>query len=92
LEVPNLPNDATPQTLAERDDVRTFLTHEVHRQTRGLASYEQIRRIIIVPREFSVEGGELSPSMKIKRRVVEQRYAGEIEHAYESGTPVHATA
>ena len=81
-ELPNLPGDATPEMLAQRDDVRAFLTREVHKQTRGLPSYEQIRRIIVVPREFSVEGGELSPSMKIKRRVVEQRYAGEIEGAY----------
>ncbi len=92
LELPNLPGDATPEMLAQRDDVRAFLTREVHKQTRGLASYEQIRRIIVVPREFSVEGGELSPSMKIKRRVVEQRYAGEIEGAYEYETPVPATA
>jgi long-chain acyl-CoA synthetase len=92
LEVPNLPSDATPEILVQRDDVRAFLTHEVHKQTRALASYEQIRRIIVVPREFSVEGGELSPSMKIKRRVVEQRYAGEIERAYEAEAPVPASA
>jgi long-chain acyl-CoA synthetase len=36
----------------------------------------------VVPREFSVEGGELSPSMKIKRRVVEKNYAAAIEQAY----------
>jgi long-chain acyl-CoA synthetase len=54
----------------------------VHEQTRALASYEQVRHIIVVPREFSVEGGELSPSMKIKRRVVEKKYADEIEQAY----------
>ena len=76
---PVCPRDASPEELAQRDDVSAFLTREVHKQTRGLASYEQIRRVIVVPREFSVEGGELSPSMKIKRRVVEQRYAGEIE-------------
>lgn len=92
LEVSNLPSDATPEMLVARDDVRAFITREVHKQTRGLASYEQIRRVIVVPREFSVEGGELSPSMKIKRRVVEQRYAGEIERAYEVETPVPATA
>jgi long-chain acyl-CoA synthetase len=92
LEVANLPSDATPEMLVARDDVRAFLTREVHKQTRGLASYEQIRRVIVVPREFSVEGGELSPSIKIKRRVVEQRYAGEIERAYEVETPVPATA
>jgi long-chain acyl-CoA synthetase len=82
LELPQLPAGATPEALAARDDVRAFLTHEVHDQTRALASYEQVRRIVVVPREFSVEGGELSPSMKIKRRVVEKNYATEIEQAY----------
>jgi long-chain acyl-CoA synthetase len=82
LELPQLPAGATPEALAARDDVRAFLTHEVHDQTRALASYEQVRRIVVVPREFSVEGGELSPSMKTKRRVVEKNYATEIEQAY----------
>jgi long-chain acyl-CoA synthetase len=50
-----------------------------------------VRKIVVVPREFSVEGGELSPSMKIKRRIVEQRYAAEIEQAYDGATAVHAT-
>lgn len=82
LELPSLPSDATPEQLAARDDARAFISNEVHRQTRGLATYEQIRRAVVIPHEFSVEGGELSPSMKIKRRVVEARYAAEIESAY----------
>jgi long-chain acyl-CoA synthetase len=82
LELPQLPAGAAPEALAARNDVRAFLTHEVHEQTHALAGYEQVRHIIVVPREFSVEGGELSPSMKIKRRVVEKRYATEIEQAY----------
>jgi long-chain acyl-CoA synthetase len=82
VELPQLPAGASPEALAVRDDVRAFLSHEVHEQTRALASYEQVRHIIVVPREFSVEGGELSPSMKIKRRVVEKKYADEIEQAY----------
>jgi long-chain acyl-CoA synthetase len=82
VELPQLPAGATPEVLAARDDVRGFLTREVHKQTHTLAGYEQVRRIIVVPREFSVEGGELSPSMKIKRRVVEKRFAREIEQAY----------
>ncbi|MBV9055330.1 MAG: long-chain fatty acid--CoA ligase [Candidatus Eremiobacteraeota bacterium] len=90
LELPQLPADAQPERLAVRDDVREFLTHEVHRQTRSLASYEQVRHIIIIPREFSVEGGELSPSMKIKRRVVEERFAGEIRRAYDDRSPMSA--
>ncbi len=82
LELPQLAAGATPEELAVRNDVRAFLAHEVHRQTGALASYEQVRRIVVVPTEFSVEGGELSPSMKIKRRVVESRYANQIEQAY----------
>ncbi len=81
LEFPDLRN-APAELLAGRDDVRAFLTREVHKQTHELASYEQIRRIVVIANEFSVERGELSPSMKIKRRVVEKRYAREIEDAY----------
>jgi long-chain acyl-CoA synthetase len=90
LDLPDLPKDTAPELLASRDDVHAFLVHEVHRQTHGLASYEQIRRVVVIPHEFSVERGELSPSMKIKRRVVEERYAGEIESAY-GDTPAPAT-
>jgi long-chain acyl-CoA synthetase len=89
LELSQLPADAPPELLAERADVREFLTREIRTQTHGLASYEQIRHVSVIPHEFSVEGGELSPSMKIKRRVVEQRYANAIERAYEH-VAVHA--
>ena len=91
-DLPGLPSDAPPAVLAGRDDVQAFLTREVHRQTRDLAAYEQIRRIVVVADEFSVEGGELSPSMKIKRRVVESRYGNEIERAYQSESPVAVRA
>ncbi len=90
LELAALPKELTPEQLAERDDVRSFLNREVHKQTRGLATYEQVRHAIVVPREFSVESGELSPSMKIKRRAVEARYAREIERAYHAELPVLA--
>ncbi len=90
LELATLPKELMPEQLAARDDVRSFLNREVHKQTRGLATYEQVRHAIVVPREFSVESGELSPSMKIKRRAVEARYAREIERAYRAELPVLA--
>ena len=92
LEMPQVPTATDPEVLAARDDVRAFLTREVHAQTSALAGYEQVRKIVIVPHEFSVERGELSPSMKIKRRIVEQRYAAEIERAYAGATAVRAPA
>ncbi len=81
LACPALP-DVAGERLAEREDVRAFLDHEVRKQTHGLATYEQVRHVVVVPREFTVEGGELSPSMKIKRRAVEARYARQIERVY----------
>jgi long-chain acyl-CoA synthetase len=89
LALPQLPEGA-PEIVAARDDVRAFLTKEVRTQTSELAAYEQVRKIVVVAHEFSVERGELSPSMKIKRRVVEQRYAAQIERTYEGATAAHA--
>ncbi|HKE37835.1 MAG TPA: AMP-binding protein, partial [Candidatus Baltobacteraceae bacterium] len=82
--------DVKPEELAQRADVAEFMTAEVRAHTNDLATYEQIRRIVILPREFSVESGELSPAMKIKRRVVESRYVTEIDRAY--GADLHAAS
>lgn len=77
-----LPEDQGAADLALRDDVGDFMTAEVRRQTADLASYEQIRRVVVLPAELTVEGGELSPTLKVKRRVVEARYADSIDRAY----------
>jgi long-chain acyl-CoA synthetase len=44
-----------------------------------LAKFEQIRTIGILPRDLTIEAGELSPTQKIRRRVVERLYAGLID-------------
>jgi long-chain acyl-CoA synthetase len=48
----------------------------------GLANFESMKRVSIVPDEWSVEDGTLTPSMKLKRRVVEKKYAKEISEFY----------
>ncbi|HEX3968729.1 MAG TPA: long-chain fatty acid--CoA ligase [Edaphobacter sp.] len=48
----------------------------------SLANYESMKRMSLVPEEWSVENGALTPSMKLKRRVVEQRYAKQIGEFY----------
>jgi len=85
---PNWPNvraemklsaDIPVTELIPRADVQDFMQREVMKQTGGLGSFEQIRRVSLLPRDLSIEEGELSPTQKIKRRVVEQRYADLIE-------------
>jgi long-chain acyl-CoA synthetase len=80
----------SPALLAAREDVLELLRRTVAQRTAELAAYERIRRIVVLPEEFSVEGGELSPAMKVKRRLVEARYAAQIDAAY--GTPLATPA
>jgi long-chain acyl-CoA synthetase len=47
-----------------------------------LAHFEDMKRLCVVPDEWTVETGELTPSMKLKRRVVEKKYAAEIAEFY----------
>jgi len=47
-----------------------------------LASFETIKKFVIVPDEFSIESGELTPSLKVKRAVIAKRYKSELDHLY----------
>jgi long-chain acyl-CoA synthetase len=73
--------------IAARHDVREFMQREVAAKTADLASFEQIRRIALLPRDLTIEDGDLSPTMKIRRRVVEEKFADVIEAAYAPATP-----
>ena len=78
----DLPADMPTGAIAGDERVRALVIREVEANTAELAGYERIKRIAILPRDLTVEDGELSPTLKIKRRVVEQRYAALIEQAY----------
>ncbi len=55
-----------------------------------LASFETIKRFLVVPDEWSQEGGELTPSLKLKRRVLNERYAEQIRQLYADESTSHA--
>jgi long-chain acyl-CoA synthetase len=76
--------------LAARHDVIALLRHEAILQTADLASFEHIRTVGILPRDLTIEDGELSPTQKIRRRVVERLY-GELAAAPPPLPPLAAT-
>jgi long-chain acyl-CoA synthetase len=64
--------------LAENVEVRALIKKEIERVNRTLANFEAIKKHALVETPFSIEGGELTPTLKIKRKVVANKYAKEI--------------
>ncbi len=50
-----------------------------------LAKYETIKKFYICPEEFTIDGGLLTPSLKVKKKVALERYKAEIEAMYAGG-------
>jgi long-subunit acyl-CoA synthetase (AMP-forming) len=67
---------------ANCDVFRRHLEKQIETINGKLARVQTIKRFAIIPREFSVDGGELTPTMKVKRKVVNEKYCREIEDLY----------
>ena len=72
-----------PSELAGHADVQALVESEVETANEGLASFETVKYVRVVPREFSIEEGELTPSLKVKPGVVAEKYRHLIDLMYE---------
>jgi long-chain acyl-CoA synthetase len=63
--------------------VEGLIRSVVNDVNRNHSRFEQIRRFEILPRDFSAEEGEITPTLKLKRRVVQEHFAAEIERLYD---------
>jgi long-subunit acyl-CoA synthetase (AMP-forming) len=83
------------RTLADASRCATFRKHlqrQIDEMNESLARVQTIKKFVVVPNEFSIDGGELTPTMKIKRKVVNEKYRTEIESMYADATePVAAS-
>ena len=71
------------EELVRRPEVLALYQGLVNDMTADLAQFEKIKKIALVAREFTQEAGELTPTLKVKRRVVEERYKPMIDAMYE---------
>jgi long-chain acyl-CoA synthetase len=69
--------------------VRELIEKEIARLTADLAQYETIKRFALLDRDFSFDGGEMTYTLKLKRREIERRYAEAIEGLYAEPSPAH---
>ncbi|HEX5632510.1 MAG TPA: long-chain fatty acid--CoA ligase [Gemmatimonadales bacterium] len=81
---------ADDAALLEDETVQEKVEREVKRTLRDLARFEVPKRYLLLERDFTIEAGELTPSLKVRRRVVEERYRERIEAVYATG-PSDAT-
>jgi long-chain acyl-CoA synthetase len=77
--------ETDPVALAHHEDVRAAVAAGVKELNAGLNRWETIKDFRILDHDLTVEAGELTPSLKLKRRVVEQRYKDVLDEMYASG-------
>ncbi|MCO5546649.1 hypothetical protein L7F22_000083 [Adiantum nelumboides] len=72
--------------LVDDPELRGEIAAAVEEANQAVSRAEQIRKFTILPRDFSEAGGEITPTMKVKRKVVVESYSGEIEALYAGTT------
>lgn len=71
-----------PSELIQRPEIVSFFESEVHAATAELSQYEKIKGVLLLDRELTVESAELTPTLKVRRRVVTERLKEPIDRLY----------
>ncbi|MDE5749733.1 MAG: AMP-binding protein, partial [Duncaniella sp.] len=74
----------TVEQLVDNPEVNRMMEERLAALQKGMASFEKIKRFRLLPREFSMGDGELTNTLKVRRRVITQRYAPVIEEMYKA--------
>jgi long-chain acyl-CoA synthetase len=74
--------DASPESLAQNEAVLAEVQRGVDAANEHLGRFEQIKRFKVLPTDWQPGGDELTPTMKLKRKPINERYKGEIEELY----------
>jgi long-chain acyl-CoA synthetase len=74
---------STREALVSHPKVKALYEGIVSEVNRGLARYETLKKVLLVPDEFSASDGSLTPTLKLRRKVIEERYRHQIDELYE---------
>lgn len=75
--------DLSADSLAKNPEAIAFIQSEINKVQEGVAEYEKIKKITLLPHHFSIMNGEVTNTMKVRRPIVAKRYSKEIEAMYE---------
>ena len=82
-----VPFTSRPELVAS-DKIRNLYRGIVEDLNKRLAHFETIKKIVVVPDEFTVATGEITPTLKLKRRVIEAKYKQQIDEIYQQPHPI----
>ena len=71
-----------PVDLERNREIYNLVMAEIDRRTTDLADFEKVRKIVFLGSQFTIDGGELTPTMKVRRQEVERKYKNEIDALY----------
>ncbi len=71
--------DGTREELADNPQFIKRVQNDAIALTRELSDYERVKRVYLLPREFSIDKGEMTPTLKIKRTVIDEKYSDAID-------------
>ncbi len=71
------------EELVSDERVRHLVQNEIDRFNQNLDRQEKIRRFVLLPNDFTIDNDEITPSLKVKRKVVDKRYKNLIDQMYE---------
>ena len=69
--------------MIDDPEIRRVIEEEILERSRDLAPYEQIKKFLVISRNFRIDDEELTPTLKIRRHHLEERYRGLIDRMYE---------
>lgn len=73
---------SSPSEIIKNEQVKAKIDEEVKKLMTHIAHYEQVKKFELLPKPFTIDGGELTPTLKLKRKIIHARYKDLIEKMY----------
>lgn len=71
--------------LTNSEEIYNLIEKDIEQLQKNLANYERVRKFVLLDKPLSIDSGELTPTLKVKRKVIEERYANLINDIYSEG-------
>jgi long-chain acyl-CoA synthetase len=68
--------------VVNNEKIKNLINREVEKYNQDFGKWEQVKKFVLLPMEWTVEAGELTPTMKVKRKVINERYAQLVDQMY----------